>query len=62
MVAPTAKARYIQIFRTTFGFSEEAMAVETYAAPGGDFEREKLAKAKEHQIAINRAFLLGVAS
>jgi len=62
MVAPTAKAGYIQIFRTTFGFSEEAMAVETYAAPGGDFEREKLAKAKEHQIAINRAFLLGVAS
>lgn len=60
-VSPVAKYNYIQVFRKTFNFTEEAMTVESYAAPGGDFEREKLAKAKEHQIDINRAFLFGTA-
>lgn len=62
MVSPSAKSNYIQTFRKTFGFTRQAMASNTYAAPGGDFEREKYAKAKEHQIDINRAFLWGAAS
>jgi len=62
MVSPTMKYNYIQTFRTTFGFSRQAMAVDTFNGAGGDFEREKQAKAKEHQIAINRQFLWGAAS
>lgn len=62
MVAPTNKYNYIQTFRKPFGFSRQAMASATYAAPGGDYEREKYAKAREHQKDINNAFIWGVAS
>ena len=62
MVARVMKSNYIQIFRTPFGFTEEAAVVENFAAPGGQFEQEKAAKGKEHLIAINRAFLFGTAS
>lgn len=56
---PVGKYGFTQIFRHDFAMSRTSMKSDTYGAPGGEFERAKLKRFKEHKLGINRAFLWG---